>query len=276
MRRGALHAALIFLVAGLAGCDNMRDLNRSLYRGLGGETRTRPLEGGSTSSSAGTPCFSAETGLLYTSQTGRCAPGYAPIGTTEAQQQFQTQRAPVAGRGAPEIAPLPQQTRQAARPGPTAGIGSTPQSNVPPSGPGGSPGGRPSTPYAVNDARVGEGVFALCYNDSAGHVFEAQSCPPGSRWINTDEAELLQRAQLAEASWCFFAGRSVLYRSRACRPGDQKMNVAEADRIWETLPADRRTRNRPSATGGGAGAPVPVMDAAPRGGVNATPLPPAR
>jgi hypothetical protein len=272
MRRGALHAALILLVAGLAGCDNMRDLNRSLYRGLGGETRTRPFESGSTSSSAGTPCFSAETGLLYTSQTGRCAAGYAPIGETEAQRQFQTaaRRAPVAGRGAPEIAPLPQQTmpQQAARPG----IGSVPQSNVPPSG----PGGVPSAPYAVNDARVGDGVFALCYNDSAGHVFEAQSCPPGSRWINTEEAELLQRAQLAEASWCFFPGRSVLYRSRACRPGDQKLNVAEADRVWDTLPADRRTRNRPSATGGGAGAPIPAVDAAPRGGVNATPLPAAR
>lgn len=267
MRRGAFHAALILLVAGLAGCDNMRDLNRSLYRGLGGETRSRPAEGGSTSSSAGTPCFSAETGLLYTSQTGRCAAGYAPIGETEAQRQFQTaaRRAPVAGRGAPEITPLPQ---QAARPG----IGSMPQSNVPPSG----PGGVPSAPYAVNNARVGDGVFALCYNDSAGHVFEAQSCPPGSRWINTEEAELLQRAQLAEASWCFFPGRSVLYRSRACRPGDQKLNVAEADRVWDTLPADRRTRNRPSATGGGAGAPIPAVDAAPRGGVNATPLPPTR
>ncbi|PJI37709.1 hypothetical protein [Ferrovibrio sp.] len=271
MRRGAPVFALIILAAGLAGCDGMRDLNRSLYRGLGGETRSRPIEGGVTSSSAGTPCFSAETGLLYTSQTGRCAPGYAPIGNTEAQRQFQTatQRGPVAGRGAPEIAPLPQQNpQQAARPG----IGSIPQSNVPPS----SPGGVPSAPYAVNDARVGEGVFALCYNDSAGHVFEAQSCPPGSRWINTEEAELLQRAQLAEASWCFFPGRSVLYRSRACRPGDRQLNVAEADRVWETLPADRRTRNRPSATGGGAGAPIPAVDAAPRGGVNATPLPPSR
>lgn len=271
MRRGAAVFALILLAAGLAGCDNMRDLNRSLYRGLGGETRTRPIEGGSTSSSAGTPCFSAETGLLYTSQTGRCAPGYAPIGSLDAQRQFQTasQRAPVAGRGAPEIAPLPQ---QAPRPGIGPGIGSAPQSNVPPSG----PGGVPSQPYAVNDARVGEGVFALCYNDSSGHVFEAPGCPPGSRWINTEEAELLQRAQLAEASWCFFPGRSVLYRSRACRPGDRQMNVAEADRVWETLPADRRTRNRPSATGGGAGAPIPAMNAAPRGGVNATPLPAAR
>lgn len=265
MRRGGPVFALILLVAGLAGCDGVRDLNRSLYRGLGGETRSRPIEGGVTSSSAGIPCFSAETGLLYTSQTGRCAPGYAPIGNTEAQRQFQTQRAPVAGRGAPEIVPMQQ---QAARPG----IGAAPQSNVPPSG----PGGVPSAPYAVNDARVGEGVFALCYNDSAGHVFEAQSCPPGSRWINTEEADLLQRAQLAEASWCFFPGRSVLYRSRACLPGDRQMNVAEADRIWETLPADRRTRNRPSATGGGAAVPIPAMDAAPRGGVNATPLPPSR
>lgn len=270
MRRGFVFA-LMLVAAELAGCDNMRDLNRSLYRSLGGETRSRPVEGGATSSSAGTPCFSAETGLLYTSQTGRCAAGYAPIGSLEAQRQFQTatSRAPVAGRGAPEIAPLPQQTQQAARPG----IGSLPQSNVPPSGPSGSLGGVPSAPYAVNDARVGEGVFALCYNDSAGHVFEAPSCPPGSRWINTEEAELLQRAQLAEASWCFFPGRSVLYRSRACRPGDRQMNVAEADRVWETLPADRRTRNRPSATSGGAGAPVPDMNAAPRSGVNATPLP---
>jgi len=271
MRRGPAVFALILLTAGLAGCDGMRDLNRSLYRGLGGEIRTRPSDtGGATSSSAGTPCFSAETGLLYTSQTGRCAPGYAPIAATDAQRQFQTQRAPVAGRGAPEITPLPQQgQQQAARPGTAPGIGALPQSNVSPSG----PGGIPSQPYAVNDARVGEGVFALCYNDSAGHVFEAPSCPAGSRWINTEEAELLQRAQLAEASWCFFPGRSVLYRSRACRPGDQKLNVAEADRVWDTLPADRRTRNRPSATGGGAGAPVPDMSAAPRGGVNATLLP---
>jgi hypothetical protein len=269
MRRGQA-LALIFLVAALAGCGSMRDLNRSLYQGLGGEIRSRPSEAGSTSSSAGIPCFSADTGLLYTSQTGRCAAGYAPIGTLEAQQQFQTasQRAPVAGRGAPEITPLPQQTTQPARPGTATGIGSLPQSNVPPSG----PGGVPSVPYAVNNARVGEGIFALCYNDSSGHVFEAQSCPPGSRWINTEEAELLQRAQLAEASWCFFPGRSVLYRSRACRPGDQRLNVAEADRVWETLPADRRTRNRPSATAGGV-APLPAMDAAPRGGVNATPLP---
>lgn len=265
MQRGGI-LALIVIAASLSACGSMRDLNRSLYRGLGGETRSRPAE--STSSSIGTPCFNAETGLLYTSQTGRCAPGYTAIGTDQAMQQFQasTQRAPVAGRSAPDIAPLP------ARPAVT--LGAVPQSNVPP-GPGGAVGSTAATPYPSNEARVGEGVFALCYNDSSGHVFEAPGCPAGSRWINSEEAELLQRAQLAEASWCFFPGRSVLYRSRACRPGDQKLNVAEADRMWETLPTDRRTRTRPSATTGGV-APVPAMDAAPRSGVNATPLPAAR
>jgi hypothetical protein len=267
--------ALILLLGGpllgsLGGCGSMetgiRDLNKGLYRTFGGssDTRSRPID---TSSSAGTPCFSAETGLLYTSQTGRCAPGYTAIGADQAERQFQasTQREPVAGRGAPEIAPLPLRSVAPARSGT---VGAQPQSNVPPAG----PGGVPSQPYRSNEARVGEGIFALCYSDSSGHVFEAQSCPQGSRWINSDEAELLQRAQLAEASWCFFPGRSVLYRSRACRPGDQKLNVAEADRVWETLPTDRRTRTRPSATTGGV-APVPAMDAAPRGGVNATPLP---
>lgn len=276
MQRLCFSLALLLIIGGCAGLeDGVRDLNRSLYRTWSGNgtEKQRPTSAARDDTAEAIPCFSADTGLLYTSQTGRCAPGYAPIGSLEAQQRFQTatQREPVAGRTRPEIAPLPQQspqpTRQAARPG----IGSAPQSNVPPSGPGGAPG----LPYAVNDARVGEGIFALCYNDGTGHVFEAQNCPPGSRWINSEEAEALQRAQLADASWCFFPGRSVLYRSRACRPGDRRLNVAEADRVWETLPADRRTRNRPSATGGAA-APVPAMDAAPRGGVNATPLPPAR
>ncbi|WP_341915563.1 hypothetical protein [Ferrovibrio terrae] len=271
-------AFALLLLAGLAGCGvetSVRDLNKSLYRTFGGgsDARQRPVD---TSSSAGTPCFSAETGLLYTSQTGRCAPGYAAIGIDQAAQQFQasTQRAPVAGRSAPEIAPMPSRSVAPATAGTSAApgtVGALPQSNVPPSG----PGGVPSQPYRSNEARVGEGIFALCYNDTSGHVFEAPSCPPGSRWINSDEAELLQRAQLAEASWCFFPGRSVLYRSRACRPGDQKLNVAEADRVWDTLPADRRTRARPSATGGGV-MPVPAVDAAPRGGVNATPLPAPR
>lgn len=271
-------AGVLLLALGLTGCGSMetgvRDLNKSLYRTFGGSSsgdtqRPRPVE---TSSSAGTPCFSAETGLLYTSQTGRCAAGYTAIGVDQAERQFQasTQRAPVAGRGAPEIAAAPARNAAPARQG-SGTIGATPQSNVPP-GPGGTV---YPTPYGSNEARVGEGVFALCYNDSQGHVFEAPSCPPGSRWINSEEAELLQRAQLAEAAWCFFPDRRVLYRSRACRPGDQKLNLAEADRVWDTLPADRRTRARPSATTGGI-APVPAMDAAPRGGVNATPLPAPR
>lgn len=259
---------LLLALASCAGLeDSVRDLNRSLYRTWSGNDaeKQRPASAAGEAAAESVPCFNADAGLLYTSRTGRCAPGYAPIGSLEAQQQFRSaaERAPVAGRAPPEIAPLPQQTRQAARPG----IGAQPQSNVPPSGPG-------DVPYPVNEARVGEGVFALCYNDSAGHVFEAPNCPAGSRWINSEEAEALQRAQLVGASWCFFPGRSVLYRSRACRPGDRQLNLAEADGIWETLPADRRTRDRPSATGGGAGAPVPDMNAAPRGGVNATPLPP--
>lgn len=271
-----LRAAVILLsVFGLAGCGSMetgvRDLNKSLYRTLGGGSDTQRPRPADTSSSAGTPCFSAETGLLYTSQTGRCATGYTAVGIDQAERQFQasTQRAPVAGRAAPEIAAAPARTVAPATQG--GGIGAVPQSNVAP-GPGGTV---YPTPYGSNEARVGEGVFALCYNDSQGHVFEAQSCPQGSRWINTEEAELLQRAQLAEAAWCFFPDRRVLYRSRSCRPGDQKLNVAEADRVWDTLPADRRTRARPSATTGGI-APVPAIDAAPRGGVNATPLPAPR
>lgn len=264
--------ALLLVAVGLIGCSSMensvRDLNRSLYRGLGGETRSRPVD--STSSSAGTPCFSAETGLLYTSQTGRCAAGYMPVGSDQAERQYQsaTQREPMTGRNAPEISPAPGRSYPPATRGGT--LGSIPQSNVPPAG--GAAIGT-VTPYPSNEARVGEGVYALCYSESGGHVFEAQACPPGSRWINSEEAELLQRAQLAEAAWCFFPDRRVLYRSRACRPGDRKLSVAEANQVWDTLPNDRRTRTRPSETAGGAMPPVPAMDAAPRGGVNATPLP---
>lgn len=265
MRRGSV-IALILLAAGLAGCDSMRDLNRSLYRGMGGETRARPVE--ATSSSAGIPCFSADTGLLYTSQTGRCASGYTAVGSDQAERQYQatTARTPVAGRGAPEITPLPPRS---VTPATRGGIGASPQANVPPSG--GAAIGT-VTPYDSNPARVGEGVYALCYNDSSGHVFEAPTCPSGSRWINSEEAELLQRAQLAEANWCFYPDRRLLYRSRACRPGDQKLSLADANQIWDTLPADRRTKTRPSETTGGI-QPVPTMNAAPRGGVNATPLP---
>jgi len=271
MRGGGRHVALLLLAASLIGCsgleNSVRDLNRSLYRGMGGGS-DRPRSTEVTASSAGTPCFSADTGLLYTSQTGRCAPGYSAIGSEQAERQYQatTSREPVAGRGAPEIAPLPQRSLQPATRG---GIGNTPQANVPPSG--GAAIGT-VTPYDSNPARVGENVYALCYSDGSGHVFEAPSCPSGSRWINSEEAELLQRAQLAEATWCFYPDRRLLYRSRACRPGDQKLSLAEANQVWDTLPADRRTKTRPSETTGGV-QPVPSMNAAPRGGVNATPLP---
>lgn len=265
---GRVALILIFL-AGLTACSGMensvRDLNRSLYRGWAGNDN-RPNRNTSaeevTATASGVPCFNSETGLLYTSQTGRCAPGYAPIGMDQAERQFTTTRAPVAGRAAPEISPIPSRNIAPAR------SGSVPQSNTPPAGPSAYSG----TPYASNAARVGDNVYALCYNDSTGTVFEAPACPAGSRWINSDEAELLQRAQLAEASWCFFPTRSLLYRSRTCRPGDRRLTLAEANSVWETLPADRRTRQRPSETGGPI-QPVPPADAAPRGGVNATPLP---
>lgn len=270
-RRGL---ALLLLAVGLAGCSGMensiRDMNRSLYRGMGGGSdRPRLSDSTAASDRPVTPCFNAEAGLLYLSQTGRCAPGYSPVGTDMAERQFQASnsRAPVAGRGAPEITPIQPRTYQPATRG---GIGSTPQANVPP---GGGAAIGTITPYDSNPARVGEGVYALCYNDSSGQVFEAQACPPGSRWINTEEAQLLQRAQLTEAIWCFYADRRVLYRSRACRPGDQKLSVAEANQVWDTLPTDRRTRTRPSETPNAVQAPVPTMNPVPRSGVNATPLP---
>ncbi|WP_300296622.1 hypothetical protein [Ferrovibrio sp.] len=265
-RRAAL---ILMLLAGLTACSGMessvRDLNRSLYRSWAGSDN-RPGRNTSAEEAAATatgiPCFNSETGLLYTSQTGRCASGYIAIGMEQAERQFTTTRAPVAGRGAPEIAPMPSRNAATTRPAPV------PQSNTPPAGPSAYSG----TPYSSNAARVGEGVYALCHNDSTGNVFEAPACPAGSRWINSEEAELLQRAQLAEASWCFFPARNLLYRSRACRPGDRKLTLAEANNLWETLPADRRTQRRPSETGGPI-QPVPPADAAPRSGVNATPLP---
>ncbi|MFN4310766.1 MAG: hypothetical protein ACK4FK_09270 [Ferrovibrio sp.] len=260
---------MVILLAGLTACSGMessvRDLNRSLYRSWAGSDNRLGRNTSAEEASAvatGVPCFNSDTGLVYTSQTGRCAPGYAAIGMEQAERQFTTTRAPVAGRGAPEIAPLP--TRKAA----PARAGSIPQDNTPPSGP--SP--YSGSGYASNPARVGDGVYALCHNDSTGNVFEAQTCPAGSRWINSEEAELLQRSQLAEASWCFFQSRSLLYRSRACRPGDQKLTLAEANKLWETLPPDRRTKQRPSETGGGI-QPLPPASAAPRSGVNVTPLP---
>lgn len=244
--------AALLLAALLAGCGglegNMRDLNRSLYRGLGGETarQARPTAAGE---GAGLPCFSADTGLLYTSQTGRCAAGYVAVGADLAEREFRSTagRDPVAGRAAPEIVPYPQRTA--------------------PSAAGQAVAAAAPLPFG----RTVEG-YALCYSDTTGHIFEAEVCPRGSRWIDTPEAEALQRAQLGAGAWCYFAGSRLLYRSRACRPGDQVLSVADANRLWDSLPPDRRTRTRPSDAGG-AVQPVPPVSAAPRGGVNATPLP---
>ncbi|MFC3677553.1 hypothetical protein [Ferrovibrio xuzhouensis] len=247
MRRRGL---VLLVLAALAGCSGveggLRNLNRSLYQTWSGDDgRTgRPETATGEGADAGTPCFNAENGLMYVSQTGRCAPGYAAIALDQAERAFggSTARAPVAGRGGPDLTPLPQQSYPPARAGTTASA-------------------------APTDRRL-----ALCYNDSTGQIFEAEACPSGSRWIDSADAEAIQRASLSRATWCYFASRHLLYRSRACRPGDQTLSVAEADRIWDGLPADRRTRQRPSATGGPL-QPVPPVDAAPRSGVNATPLP---
>lgn len=244
----AIRRAAILLLLGIAGCsgleDSVRDLNRSLYRTWAGDDRgARPETGGSGDL---TPCFNSDSGLLYLSQTGRCAPGYAAIPIEQAASQFgSTSGTRTTGRSAPEPTPLPQQTyapATAARSAPASAAG------------------------------TGQ---ALCYNDQQGQVFGAASCPPGSRWVTAAEAEALQQAQLAGASWCYFASRRVLYRSRACRPGDQTLDLAQADRLWETLAPDRRPRQRPAETSSGV-QPVPPVQASPRGGVSATPLPAPR
>lgn len=234
---------LILLLMTLGGCagfeDNVRDLNRSLYRTWSGNDTRSAKPGTSSSSTAeATPCFSADTGLLYVSQTGRCAAGYNPVPAAEAERAF--------GRRATESA------------------GTTTVA-------------RPQTPEAaaVAPPAPSNAAQALCYDDSQGQVFEAESCPSGSRWVTAAEATSLQQAQLAGASWCYFSGRRLLYRSRACRPGDQSLSVAQADEIWERLTPDRRPRQRPAETAGGS-QPVPPVQAAPRGGVSATPLPSSR
>ncbi|WP_341702792.1 hypothetical protein [Ferrovibrio sp.] len=246
---------LLLVLAGLAGCsgleDSVRDLNRNLYRSWAGDGDRQARGSGTTAgdgTAAETACFNADSGLLYTSRTGRCAPGYVPIGLDAAEREFGAagNRAPVAGRAAPEIAPL---------------LGS----DVRPARAGG-------TPTATTGMTAPERRLALCYNDTTGQIFEAEACPPGSRWIDSADAAALQRANLGSALWCYFPGRRLLYRSRACRPGDQALTLAEADRIWDDLPPERRTRTRPSATASNL-QPVPPVDAAPRGGVKATPLP---
>jgi hypothetical protein len=249
MRRAA---PILLLLAALAGCGGLegglRDLNRGLYRtwsGNDGHTGRPETAADAAGADAGTPCFNMESGLMYVSQTGRCAPGYAPVAAEQAARAFASSadRAPVAGRGGPDLTPLPQQPAY-----PRARAGGA-------------------------DAAAPERRLALCYNDTTGQIFEAEACPAGSRWIDSADAAAIQRASLDKANWCYFPARHLLYRSRACRPGDQTLTVAQADRVWDGLPADRRTRQRPSAAAVPPPQPVPPVDAAPRGGVNATPLP---
>jgi hypothetical protein len=252
MRHGAPFLLLLAVLAGCSGVEGgLRNLNRSLYHSWAGdEARTagRPETTGDAGD-GGTPCFNAESGLMYVSQTGRCAPGYAAVALSEAERAFASsaERAPVAGRGGPDLTPYPQQP-----------------AGYPPARAGGA---------GQAAAVPAERRLALCYNDSTGQIFEAEACPAGSRWIDSADAEAIQRASLTQAIWCYYPARHVLYRSRACRPGDQTLTVAQADKVWDGLPADRRTRQRPSASGVAPPQPVPPVDAAPRRGVNATPLP---
>lgn len=223
--------ALLLVLTGCAGFeDSVRDINRNLYRTWSGnDTRAARTPDTGSGSTETTPCFSADTGLLYVSQTGRCAAGYAAVPIAEAERAFGGNRSGEATRSAP--AQLPAAT--------------------------------PAQPAVAS---------ALCHDDNQGQVFEAASCPPGSRWVTAAEAASLQQAQLAGASWCYFSGRRLLYRSRACRPGDQSLSLAQADAMWDRLAPDRRPRQRPAETAGGVQA-VPPVQAAPRGGVSATPLP---
>lgn len=225
--------ALLLSIAGCAGLeDSVRDLNRSLYRSWSGNDTSpqrRTAAAAADSAAEAIPCFSADTGLLYVSQTGRCAAGFTAVPAAEAERAF-------GSRGNDNAAASTLQ-REAKAPSDRA--------------------------------------MALCYDDRQGQIFEAANCPPGSRWVNSAEATSLREAQQAGASWCYFSGRRLLYRSRACRPGDQTLNLAQADAMWDKLPPDRRPRQRPADAAGGTEA-VPPVQAAPRGGVSATPLPPTR
>src|SRR3546814_5250796 len=88
----------LLMLAALAGCSGveggLRNLNRSLYQTWSGDDgRTgRPETGTGEGADAGTPCFNAENGLMYVSQTGRCAPGYAAIALNQAEQAFGSSR----------------------------------------------------------------------------------------------------------------------------------------------------------------------------------------
>ncbi len=244
---GRYSLLLLLLLAGCGGMeDSLRDLNRNLYRGMGGAERQSAANRLSSGGGPLSACFNAENGMLYLSQTGRCAPGYVDVPANEAERQFARRDAPA------ETSPPQQRTLLPLR-------SDVPQVANAPSG--------IQPPDSLRQAGQ-----ALCYDESKQQIFGADFCPPGSRWIDTPEAEALQRAALEQAAWCYFSGRRLLYRSRACRPGDQVLAVAEADRLWAELPADRKPRQRP-AGGQPALAPVPQMQAAPRSGVDAAPLP---
>ncbi|WP_428247011.1 hypothetical protein [Ferrovibrio sp.] len=266
LTRSFLFLAACLLLAGCGGMeDSIRDLNRSLYRGMGG-SQERPSAAARNASGASGPltaCLNTENGMLYFSQTGRCAPGYVDVPASDAERQLARRDSEASG----STASAQQQRRLLPlRDGPLA-----PE--------------QPAQPATPQVATLGSGIQppealrqsgqALCYDESRQQIFGADHCPPGSRWIDTPEAEALQRAALEQAAWCYFSGRRVLYRSRGCRPGDQVLALAEADKLWAELPADRKPRQRPSG-GQPALAPVPQVQAAPRSGVDATPLPAPR
>lgn len=262
MRVINLPAALLILLA-LVGCGDMeksmRDMNRSLYRSMGGETVRVPR--GSAGDGPLVACFNAETGLLYMSQTGRCAPGYANMDAAQAEPKLTLSQPDT--RDAQRAANTPRQQQ----PAPSAGV----VASAPPA----TPSATPSQGSFNADAIRAPGQ-ALCYNDRTQQLFGADQCPPDSRWVNSEEAESLQRAALEVALWCYYPGRKLLYRSRACRPGDQALTVADADRVWSELAPDRRPRQRPAEARGSGLAPVPPAQAAPRSGIDSTPLPAPR
>jgi len=250
-------------VLALGGCGDveksMRDMNRSLYRSMGGETVRTP-RGGSGDGPL-VACFNAETGLLYMSQTGRCAPGYANMDAAQAEPRLTLSQPDT--RDAQRAANAP---RQPAPQAPAAVASALPQS---------APASAPA-PGAFNADTIRAPGQALCYNDRTQQLFGADQCPPDSRWVNSEEAESLQRAALEVALWCYYPSRKLLYRSRACRPGDQALTVADADRVWSELSPDRRPRQRPAEARGSGLAPVPPAQAAPRGGIDSAPLPAPR
>lgn len=244
MARRAFVLLAVLLLAACGGLENnLRDWNRSLYQGMGGKRETRITSQGIGSVLAS--CFNPDNGTLYPSQTGRCAAGYIAIPFSEAEQRYLASQEP------PPAAAPPARSARAGLPADTASL--------------------PQQPPAYLRA---EGQ-ALCYDDSKQQIFGADQCPPGSRWIDTPEAEALQRAALDQAMWCYYPARRLLYRSRACRPGDRALPANEAETLWAQLPAGNKPRQRPSDSQRNL-APVPQVQSAPRGSIDATPLPAPR